>query len=239
MDLNTETLASLPIWGLESLSKLGSMLGIPIKTDKYTRDKSFLKYARLLIEIQLEDNFLEYIEFVNEHNVVVRQRVEYEWKPTKCDFCKMHEPQELAPPNLHVDEEGFITIRKRAQQQLLEARTYQQQQLLHPHLFRNYLRCNTVSHHEGLLYNICLWGQSRFAKERFMRGFEKYSNSMDDAWCILADFNAILYAGDKIGGTEVQFHEVQSFGDCITACELQELRSIGPYYTWTEQNHLD
>ena len=66
------------------------MLGIPIRTDKYTKDKSFLKYARLLIEIQLEDNFSEYIEFVNEHNVVVRQRVEYEWKLTKCDFCKMY-----------------------------------------------------------------------------------------------------------------------------------------------------
>jgi len=173
--LNTETLASLPIWvrfldldikywGLESLSKLRSMIGIPIKIDKYTRDKSFLKYARLLIEIQLEDNFPEYIEFVNEQNVVVRQRLKYEWKPTKCDFCKMfghtrddyrkkpqsrtewrpvirHEPQELASPNLHIDEEGFITIRKKAQQQLLEARTCQQQQLLHPHLFRNHLRC--------------------------------------------------------------------------------------------------
>ncbi|KAJ8425851.1 hypothetical protein Cgig2_001537 [Carnegiea gigantea] len=124
-------------WGLVSLSKLGSMLGIPIKIDKYTKDKSFLKYARLLIESQLEDNFPEYIEFVNEHNVVVWQRVEYEWKPTKCDFCKMHghtredyrkkpqprtkrrlvvrkESQELAPPQPHTDEDGFITVRKKA-----------------------------------------------------------------------------------------------------------------------------
>ena len=71
MDINTETLASLPIWvrfqdldikysGLDSLSKIVSVLDIPIRIDKYTRDKSFLKYARLLIEIQLEDNFPEY-----------------------------------------------------------------------------------------------------------------------------------------------------------------------------------
>jgi len=62
------------------------------------------------------------------------------------------------------------------------------------------LQGNTVSHHEGLLYNICLWGQSRFAKERFTGGFEKYYNSMDDSWCILGDFNTVLYAGDRIGG---------------------------------------
>jgi len=113
------------------------MLGIPIKTDKYTKDKTFLKYARILIEIQLEDNFLECIEFVNEHNVVVRQKVEYEWKPIKCDFCKMYghmkddcrkkpkprtewrqvarqEPQEVAPSHPHIDKEGFITVRKKA-----------------------------------------------------------------------------------------------------------------------------
>ncbi|KAJ8420055.1 hypothetical protein Cgig2_021283 [Carnegiea gigantea] len=77
-------------WGLDSLSKLGSMLGIPIKTDKYTKDKTFLKYVRILIEIQLEENFPEYTEFVNEHNVVVRQQVEYEWKPIKCDFYKLY-----------------------------------------------------------------------------------------------------------------------------------------------------
>jgi len=58
------------------------MLGVPIKTDKYTRDKAFLRYARLFIEMQLQENFQDFIDFVNEHNVVVRQKVEYEWKLT-------------------------------------------------------------------------------------------------------------------------------------------------------------
>ncbi|KAJ8419799.1 hypothetical protein Cgig2_030528 [Carnegiea gigantea] len=54
------------------------------------------------------------------------------------------------------------------------------------------------------------------------------TNSIDDAWCILGDFNTVEYTGDRIGG-------IESFGDCIIACELQELRSIGPYYTWTNK----
>ncbi|KAJ8422194.1 hypothetical protein Cgig2_000659 [Carnegiea gigantea] len=52
MDINTEALVSLPIWvrfleldtkywGMDSLSKIGSVLGIHIKIDKYARDKSF------------------------------------------------------------------------------------------------------------------------------------------------------------------------------------------------------
>ena len=68
MDLNTEAIKSLPLWvqfpnldvnywGLESLSKIGSILGIPIKTDRYTKEKSMIKYARLMIEISLEGHF--------------------------------------------------------------------------------------------------------------------------------------------------------------------------------------
>ncbi|KAJ8435288.1 hypothetical protein Cgig2_030043 [Carnegiea gigantea] len=52
-------------WGLDSLSKLGSMLGKPIKTEKTTKDKSTLSYARLLIEMPISGPFPDYIDFVN------------------------------------------------------------------------------------------------------------------------------------------------------------------------------
>jgi len=62
MDINAEIITSLPIWvrfmdldiihwGLASLSKLGSILGIPIKTDRYTMEKTRLSYARLLVRL--------------------------------------------------------------------------------------------------------------------------------------------------------------------------------------------
>ena len=57
------------------------------------------------------------------------------------------------------------------------------------------------------------------------------ANDMDEAWCILGDFNAMLYSGDRLGGIEVQVSEVKTFGECISACELQELRSNGSYFT--------
>ncbi|KAJ8422520.1 hypothetical protein Cgig2_003586 [Carnegiea gigantea] len=55
-------------WGFDSLSKIGSKLDIPLKIDKYIKGKIMLKYAMLLIEIPLADAFLEYIEFVNDHD---------------------------------------------------------------------------------------------------------------------------------------------------------------------------
>ncbi|KAJ8436750.1 hypothetical protein Cgig2_009724 [Carnegiea gigantea] len=73
----------------ESLSKIGSLLGYPLKTDKYIKDKSMLKYARLMVEMSLEGQFPEYIEFANEKGVLLRQKVTYEWMPIKCDKRKM------------------------------------------------------------------------------------------------------------------------------------------------------
>ena len=83
LDLKTDTLTSLPIWvqfhelelkywGLDSLSKLGRTLGIPIKIDRYTMEKRMLKYARLLIDIQLNADLPEFIDFINDQDVVVR-----------------------------------------------------------------------------------------------------------------------------------------------------------------------
>ncbi|KAJ8441600.1 hypothetical protein Cgig2_023753 [Carnegiea gigantea] len=57
-------------WEIESLSKLGSMLGIPLMTNKTTKEKSALHYTRLLIEISLEGPFPDHIDFINDWGVV-------------------------------------------------------------------------------------------------------------------------------------------------------------------------
>ena len=100
MVIDIDAIATLPIWiqlpdldikywGLQSLSKLGSLLGIPLKTEKYTKEKTMLKYARLLVEMPIDGSFPEYIEFANEKEVLIRQKVIYEWLPLKCSYYKM------------------------------------------------------------------------------------------------------------------------------------------------------
>ena len=141
LDLHTEQLTSLPIWvqfqgldlkywGMDSLGKIGSILGIPIKTDRYTMDKRFLRYARLLIDMPLNDPFPEFVEFVNDQDVLVRIPVHYEWKPLKCSHCHMyghlepecrkkHPPQptkqvwrpiSTSAPKALPDDEGFVPV---------------------------------------------------------------------------------------------------------------------------------
>ncbi|KAJ8419396.1 LOW QUALITY PROTEIN: hypothetical protein Cgig2_011886 [Carnegiea gigantea] len=84
MEINIAEIKSLPIWvqlrgldvkywGMESLSKIGSLLSIPIETDRYTMEKSMLRYARMLIDISLDDELPEHIEFANDKDVLIRQ----------------------------------------------------------------------------------------------------------------------------------------------------------------------
>jgi len=68
----------IKFWGNESLSKIGSILGIPLKTDRYTGERMLIKYAHLLIDMPLDGQFPDYIEFFNEEGILIRQQVHYE-----------------------------------------------------------------------------------------------------------------------------------------------------------------
>ena len=61
---------------------------MPLKTDRYTKDRTMLEYARLLIDVSLDSPFPDFIEFFNDHDVLIRQQVVYEWKPVKCSYCQ-------------------------------------------------------------------------------------------------------------------------------------------------------
>lgn len=100
MDLQTGSITSLPIWvqfldldlkywGLKCLSKIDSLLCIPLKTNKCTKERTSIIYFRLMIELPLEGPFPEYVEFINEHDMLIRQQVKYEWLPLKCTHCQM------------------------------------------------------------------------------------------------------------------------------------------------------
>ena len=58
-------------WGVSSLTKIAGMLGHVLKIDGATSDKGRLMFARVLVDINFE----------NELGELTSQRVEYDWKP--------------------------------------------------------------------------------------------------------------------------------------------------------------
>ena len=98
IDFVKEDIKTLPIWvqlrlplkywGENSLHKIVSQLGDPIKMDDATRNRDKLQFARILVEMKIEQEFPDHIWFVNEYGEKVKVPVEFEWlPPTHCGKC--------------------------------------------------------------------------------------------------------------------------------------------------------
>lgn len=64
---------------------------------------------------------------------------------------------------------------------------------------------------------------------------ETISNQMQEAWCVIGDFNTILQKEDRMGGDEVKDYELQELQSCFDSCELTEMPYSRAYYTWSNK----
>lgn len=124
----------LKYWGVRCLSKLVESIGDLIKLDYYTEHKTRLKYARIQIEVEVNQKFPDSIWFINEKGIEIEQEVVYEWKPITCENCKkmghvssdcrnkdkqrkVWQPKKVQKripvAQRQVDEDGFILIPSR------------------------------------------------------------------------------------------------------------------------------
>ncbi|XP_074293179.1 uncharacterized protein LOC141620131 [Silene latifolia] len=83
-------LCGLPLkfWGKSSLEKLAGLLGKFLKRDAATKNKTRLGYARLLVEVEVGQEFPDKLYFKDEKGSEISILVEYEWKPIVCGSCK-------------------------------------------------------------------------------------------------------------------------------------------------------
>ncbi|XP_062118450.1 uncharacterized protein LOC133832078 [Humulus lupulus] len=78
----------LQYWGTKCLSALVSTIGKPIMIDKITKDRSMIKFARILVDMEISDSLPKFISYINERGQVMDKLIDYEWLPTKCSQCK-------------------------------------------------------------------------------------------------------------------------------------------------------
>ena len=106
-----------------SLKKIAGIIGNVIKLDKATRQKTRLRFARVLVEMKINDDFLEEIHFTNVKDELVTQQVVYKRKSimcTKCNKmghseqkCKWNKGKDKAPKKdnrLWKDKDGFQLV---------------------------------------------------------------------------------------------------------------------------------
>ncbi|XP_019232983.1 PREDICTED: uncharacterized protein LOC109213625 [Nicotiana attenuata] len=74
-------------WGKIALTKIARMIGKPLKADNATTHRERLTYARVLVEVELNNKYQNSVMFENEHGRIIEQEVVYEWKPVLCEKC--------------------------------------------------------------------------------------------------------------------------------------------------------
>ncbi|KAJ8419964.1 hypothetical protein Cgig2_012405 [Carnegiea gigantea] len=64
---------------------------------------------------------------------------------------------------------------------------------------------------------------------------EATSQSLDEPWCVLRDFNVVLHQGERIRGIKATDGEINDFAECIQQSGLQEFSYEGAFFTWTNK----
>ncbi|XP_074288364.1 uncharacterized protein LOC141613524 [Silene latifolia] len=75
-------------WGQESLKKISGVVGKFVKSDDATTHKNFLGFARILVEVEIGQQFPSEIKFLDEHGKTHTVKVVYDWLPVSCTGCK-------------------------------------------------------------------------------------------------------------------------------------------------------
>ncbi|XP_020264049.1 uncharacterized protein LOC109839985 [Asparagus officinalis] len=78
----------LNLWNAKCISKIASLIGKPIATDKLTASRQRLEYARVLVEVNMPSPLPDHISIQGPKGEKISQKVIYELKPRWCDFCK-------------------------------------------------------------------------------------------------------------------------------------------------------
>ncbi|KAG5609952.1 hypothetical protein H5410_021233 [Solanum commersonii] len=76
-------------WGKGSLSRIASVIGVPIYADECTANQTKISYARMLIEVNVTQPLLEKIVVMDPTGNKFEQEGVYGWKPKFCPKCSM------------------------------------------------------------------------------------------------------------------------------------------------------
>ncbi|GLT55151.1 hypothetical protein SLA2020_282980 [Shorea laevis] len=74
----------MEFWTATCLSYVASGVGKPLCADVATEEQLRLGFARVLVEVNIDSNFLEKVEIVGVNGLPIVVGIEYPWISLKC-----------------------------------------------------------------------------------------------------------------------------------------------------------
>lgn len=78
---------NLRYWTDSMLKRIAGYLGLVFKVDEATLSKTRMSFARVLVEMIVEEGFPDKLYFSNEYDEIITQPVQYDWIPIWCSKC--------------------------------------------------------------------------------------------------------------------------------------------------------
>ncbi|XP_059277748.1 uncharacterized protein LOC132031893 [Lycium ferocissimum] len=98
------------------------------------------------------------------------------------------------------------------------------------------IHCLVQNASEVNCYLTIIYGFNSIEQRRTLWGYLKdIAQGLNSPWAICGDFNALLFAQDRLSGNPVQFAEIKDFAKCLQETHLNELSWRGDYFTWTNK----
>ncbi|XP_074265091.1 uncharacterized protein LOC141587507 [Silene latifolia] len=248
-----------------ALKKIANLVGTPLRCDSNTQLKTFLGYARIMVEVTVGEELPDVVEFQDELGNPHRQIVHYEWKPTICTECKAmghlgrdcRKKQKVQPRNARC---GYLRrVRRHAINKV------------HSGLGMNWSMLNNIDDHEGgriwivwdpMNYKVELvssHAQVMHSRVTFLPtgvkwwlsvvyGFNRVAERaplwdslnlmaavVSGPWLVMGDFNNVLAMDERIG-SEITVAELKGFQECVATCGLMDAPAQGAFFTWNNKH---
>ncbi|KAL5184132.1 Transposon TX1 uncharacterized protein [Glycine soja] len=238
----------LHLWGVKSLNKIGSAIGVPLVTDECTASKIRVSYARILVEVDITKTLVKEVTIKDCEGRKISQGVEYEWRPLyyeKCHKlghqCKKNDIQKekqwkpktkpldeavvanvTAPPDVHTSHEVINE-------------TGVTNAVVTPK--EDQLKIN--EEYKGDIWTrVSKPTRDREHRRVIWKDLEHLHSTIQGPWCVIGDFNNVASANDRIGGRMVTENEYIDLKEMMNVAGLSEMESIGDYFTWSNKHNV-
>ncbi|XP_030507193.2 uncharacterized protein LOC115722193 [Cannabis sativa] len=289
----------LKYWGQKSLFKIVCQVGNPIMVDSVTKERERLNYPRVLIEVQMNQQLPNMLEFEDEFGSNCLVGIHYEWKPIICsNYSGLgHKIEDCRNVN-KAKQEWVIKKDHRKTQPVIDANGFQEvskgkrvqdhgqtsttkvengfQVLANNEELENvecelvaaWFEPNAAAWHQGCKIMIA-WDPSKFVVDilkctsqlmnvrisvadgslnshltvvygandnegRRLLWADLCGLRTKENWLIMGDFNAILAKEERVGH-RVCYHPDTNFIQCVQQCQLEDVKTIGCYFTWSNK----
>ncbi|XP_070005445.1 uncharacterized protein [Nicotiana sylvestris] len=79
------------------------------------------------------------------------------------------------------------------------------------------------------------WFNDQALRNELWRDKRRITDQVREAWAIMGDFKSIVLSQEDRVGSKVTYVEIKEFKECVEYCRLQEMKSSGCFYTWSNK----